>query len=133
MRKIDVYDLVPEMVKKLGAKRRSLLGPKTREIPEPVKNLKEIGHAIQTIKSSIGIDDVANIIENLDTFIDNKKCGEQMIAEFLEEHREIRLYKTRLETKGEEFFSENKKKMLEFFDNMEMTVTKKLRTNVAQN
>ena len=133
MRMIDVYDLVPDMVKKLGAKRRSLLGPKTRELPEPVKNLKEIGHAIQTIKSSIDIGDVTNIIENLDTFIDNKKCGEQMISEFLEEHREIRLYKTRLETKGSDFFSENKKKMLEFFDSMEFTVTKKLRTNVAQN
>ena len=133
MRKIDVYDLVPEMVKKLGAKRRSLLGPKSREITEPVKNLKEIGHAIQTAKSSIEMDDLTNLIENLDTFIDNKKCGEQMIEEFLDEHREIRLYKTRLETKGDQFLTENKKKMLEFFDNMEITVTKKLRTNVTQN
>ena len=56
-----------------------------------------------------------------------------MIAEFLDEHREIRLFKTRLETNGEKFFSENKKKMIEFFDNMEFTVTKKLRTNVTQN
>ena len=133
MRKIDVYDLVPDMVKKLGAKRRSLLGPKSRKVTEPVKNLKEIGHAIQTAKSSIEMDDLTNLIENLDTFIDNKKCGEQMIEEFLDEHREIRLYKTRLETKGDQFLTENKKKMLEFFDNMEITVTKKLRTNVTQN
>ena len=133
MRKIDVYDLVPDMVKKLGAKRRSLLGPKSRKVTEPVKNLKEIGHAIQTAKSSIEMNALTNLIENLDTFIDNKKCGEQMIEEFLDEHREIRLYKTRLETKGDQFLTENKKKMLEFFDNMEITVTKKLRTNVTQN
>ena len=79
------------------------------------------------------MNDLTNVIENLDTFIDNKKCGEQMIEEFLDEHREIRLYKTRLETKGDQFLTENKKKMLEFFDNMEITVTKKLRTNVTQN
>jgi len=67
----------------------------------------------------------------LQVFIDPSMCGEQMIEEFLEEHRDIRLYKVRLEERGSDFLVENKRKMLEFFDNIEIRVTKKLRTNIT--
>ena len=45
-------------------------------------------------------------------FIEPTKCGEQMIEEFLEEHREIRLYKVRLNDKGIDFVIDNKRKMI---------------------
>ena len=72
-------------------------------------------------------------LENLQTFIDPAMCGEQMIEEFLEEHRDIRLYKVRLEERGKDFLKENKRKMFEFFDNIEIRVTQKLKTNISQN
>ena len=56
-----------------------------------------------------------------------------MIEDFLDEHREIRLFKIRLDDKGKDYLIDNKKKMLELFENMEITVTKKLRANVPQN
>ena len=131
---IPIYDLEPEMGKKLGAKKRSLLGPKTKsKLTAPVKNLKEIGLAVQSIKTSIQDENVEKTLENLQTFIDPAMCGEQMIEEFLEEHRDIRLYKVRLDDRGEDFLIDNKRKMLEFFDNIEIRVTKKLRTNITQN
>ena len=55
-----------------------------------------------------------------------------MIEEFLEEHRDIRLYKIRLQEKGDNFLTDNKSKMLEFFEDLEIKVTKKLRTNIPQ-
>jgi len=129
---IPIYDLEPEMGKKLGARKRSLLGSKQKtKLTTPVKNLKEIGLAIQTIKSSINEENVQQTLENLQVFIDPSMCGEQMIEEFLEEHRDIRLYKVRLEERGSDFLVENKRKMLEFFDNIEIRVTKKLRTNIT--
>ena len=129
---IPIYDLEPEMGKKLGARKRSLLGSKQKtKLTAPVKNLKEIGLAIQTIKSSINEENVQQTLENLQVFIDPSMCGEQMIEEFLEEHRDIRLYKVRLEERGSDFLVENKRKMLEFFDNIEIRVTKKLRTNIT--
>ena len=131
---IPIYDLEPEMGKKLGAKKRSLLGPKTKtKMTAPVKNLKEIGLAVQSIKSSIQDEDVERTLSDLQVFIDPAMCGEQMIEEFLEEHRDIRLYKVRLEDRGVDFLIDNKRKMLEFFDNIEIRVTKKLRTNITQN
>ena len=39
--------------------------------------------------------------------------------EFLEEHREIRLYKIRLDDKGKDYLIDNKKKMLELFETIE--------------
>ena len=52
-----------------------------------------------------------------------------MIDEYLEEHREIRLVKIRLKDKGIDFLKDHKKKMLAMFDNMEISVTKKLRSD----
>ena len=131
---IDVYDLIPEMAKKLGQKKRGLLcTQKAKKITAPIKNLKEIGMAVQAAKSSIDQEDVNKAIESFNTFIEPTKCGEQMIEEFLEEHREIRLYKVRLNDKGVDFIIDNKKKMLEFFENLEVKVTKKLRASIPQN
>ena len=73
------------------------------------------------------------MIDSFDVFINPEKCGQQMIDEFLEEHREIRLYKIRLEDKGIDYLIDNKKKMLELFEKIEMQVTKKLRANVTHN
>ena len=129
---IPIYDLEPEMGKKIGAKKRTLLGTKKAKLTAPVKNLKEIGLAVQSIKSSIGEENVEKTLEGLQVFIDPSMCGEQMIEEFLEEHRDIRLYKVRLEERGSDFLIDNKRKMLEFFDNIEIRVTKKLRTNITQ-
>ena len=131
---IPIYDLVPEVAKKIVAKKRGLLGPKEiGKVPIPVKNLKEVGLAIQTSMSAIENEDVDKTVESLDVYINPAKCGQQMIDEFLEEHREIRLLKVRLKEKGLDFLLDNKKKIGSMFDDMEVSVTKKLRSDLAQN
>ena len=131
---IPIYDLIPDVAKKIGAKRRGLLGPKEiGKVPTPVKNLKEIGLAIQTTMTAIANEDIKKTVDSFDVFINPAKCGTQMIEEFLDEHREIRLFKIRLDDKGKDYLIDNKKKMLELFETIEMQVTKKLRANVAQN
>ena len=131
---IPIYDLIPDVAKKIGAKRRGLLGPKEiGKVSTPVKNLKEIGLAIQTTITAIENEDMKKTVESFDVYINPAKCGQQMIEEFLDEHREIRLFKIRLDDKGEDYLINNKKKMLELFETIEMKVTKKLRASVAQN
>ena len=56
-----------------------------------------------------------------------------MINDFLEQHREIRLFKIRLKDKGLDFLQDNKNKMLLLLDDMEVSVTKKLRSELPQN
>ena len=72
-------------------------------------------------------------IEFCNLFVDPTKCGQEMINDFLEEHREVRLFKIRLKDKGIDFLRDNQKKMLAMFDNMEMAVTKKLRSDLTTN
>ena len=131
---IPIYDLVPDVAKKIGAKRRGLLGPKEiGKVTTPVKNLKEIGLGIQTTMTAIENEDMKKTIDSFDVFINPAKCGQQMIEEFLDEHREIRLFKIRLDDKGQDYLIDNKKKMLELFETIEIQVTKKLRANVTHN
>ena len=127
---IDTYDLVPEIANKIGTIKRGMLGIPSKSLPKPVKNLKNLAEAIQLIKSSIEEEELEKTIEYCNLFVDPTKCGQKMIDEFLEEHREIRLLKIRLKDKGIDFLRDNKKKMLPMFENLEISVTKKLRSDL---
>jgi len=131
--KIPVYDLTPEMVDKVGSEKKSLFVMKKKRLPSSVKNLKELSYAIQSVKSSIEEVDVEKTIENFEPFIDPAKHGEQMIEQFFEEHREIRLWKIRLKDRGRDYIQDNKQKMLDLFDNIEAVVSRKLRSQIAKN
>ena len=130
---IDTYDLVPEIANKIGTIKRGMLGIPGKSLPKPVKNLKNLAEAIQLIKSSIEEGELEKTIEYCNLFVDPTKCGQEMIDDFLEEHREVRLFKIRLKDKGIDFLRDNQKKMLAMFDNMEMAVTKKLRSDLTTN
>lgn len=130
---IDTYDLIPEIANKIGTIKRGMLGIPGKSLPKPVKNLKNLAEAIQLIKSTIEEEELEKTIEYCNLFVDPTKCGQEMIDSFLEEHREVRLFKIRLKDKGIDFLRDNKKKMLAMFDNMEMAVTKKLRSDLTIN
>jgi len=130
---IDTYDLVPEIANKIGTTKRGMLGIPRRSLPKPVKSLKNLAEAIQLIRTSIEQEELEKSIEYCNLFINPEKCGQEMIDEFLEEHREIRLLKVRLKEKGLDFLQDNKRKIESMFDDMEVSVTKKLRSDLAQN
>ena len=54
-----------------------------------------------------------------------------MVERFLEEHREMRLWKIRLQDRGEEFLEDNRQKMLNVLDNIDAAVTRQLRGEAA--
>ena len=127
---IDTYDLIPEMATKIGTVKKGLLGIPNKSLPKPIKSLKNLAEAIQLIKSSIEEEELDKTIEYCNLFVDPTKSGQKMIDDFLEEHREIRLLKIRLKDKGIDFLRDNKKKMLPMFENMEISITKKLRSDL---
>jgi hypothetical protein len=129
--KIPVYDLADNIAEKIGKEKIGLFGITKKKLPKPVKNLKKLSQSIQTAKEAIEEGDVGKTIEVFEEFIDPTKSGEQMIENFFEEHREIRLWKIRLNDRGEDYIIDNKDKMLEVFDNIEVTITKKLRDEIA--
>ena len=129
--KIPIYDLAPNVAEKIGKEKKGLFGITKKRLPKPVKNLKELSQAVQTVKETIEEEDVEKTIDVFEEFIDPTKLGEQMIETFFDEHREIRLWKIRLKDRGEDYLIENKEKMLVLFDNIEATITKKLRNEIS--
>jgi len=130
---VDTYDLVPEVANKVGTTKRGMLGIPRKSLPKPVKDLKNLAEAIQLIKTTIEDEELEKTMEYCNLFINPEKCGQEMIDDFLEEHREIRLFKIRLKDKGLDFLLVNKKKILALLDDMEVSVTKKLRSDLARN
>ena len=129
--KIPIYDLSDNFAEKVGKEKIGLFGITKKRLPKPVKNLKVMSQAIQSAKEAIEEANVENAIKVFDQFIDPTKSGEQMIENFFEEHREIRLWKIRLKDRGADYMIENKDKMLEVLENVEVTITKKLRDEIA--
>ena len=129
--RIPIYDLADNIAEKIGKEKKGLFGITKKTLPKPVKNLKELSQAIHSVKESIEEEDVDKTIEIFEEFIDPKKSGEQMIENFFDEHREIRLWKIRLKDRGVDYLIDNKEKMTVLFDNIEGTVTKKLRNEIS--
>ena len=129
--RIPVYDLAPNVAEKMGKEKKGLFGITRKKLPKPVKNLKELSQAIQDAKEAIEEENAEKAIEIFDEFVDPKKSGEPMIENFFDEHREIRLWKIRLKDRGNDYFAENKEKMLILFNNVEVTITKKLRNEIS--
>jgi len=128
--RIPIYDLAPNVAEKMGKEKKGLFGITRKTLPKPVKNLKELSSAIQLAREAIEDENIEKIIDVFDTFIDPAKSGEQMIENFFDEHREIRLWKIRLKDRGEDYLIENKEKMLVLLGNVEVTITKKLRNEI---
>ncbi|MFQ5476762.1 MAG: tetratricopeptide repeat protein [Nitrosopumilus sp.] len=129
--KIPIYDLADNVAEKIGKEKKGLFGITKKNLPKPVKNLKELSHAVHSVKEAIEAEDVEKTMDIFEEFIDTKKSGEQMIENFFDEHREIRLWKIRLKDRGEDYLITNKDKMLVLFDNIEVTITKKLRNEIS--
>ena len=127
LNKIDTYDIEPELADKVGVEKRSLVGT-TKKLPSSVKGLREVGDAINTTKIAIQDEDVPKLLESFGAFIESDKLGGMMIEQFLEDHREIRLFKVRIEERGIDYLKDNKQKILDLFDNLEMAITKKIRS-----
>jgi hypothetical protein len=129
--KIPIYDLAANIADKIGKEKKGLFGITRKTLPRPIKNLKQLSQAIQSVRESIEGKDVEKTMEVFEEFIDPSKSGEQMIENFFEAHREIRLWKIRLKDRGADYMIENKDKMLEVLENVEVTITKKLRDEIA--
>jgi len=132
LQKVEEYEIVPELAEKIGVEKKTFFGTTKKSQPIVIQNLKEINEAVHAAKTSIEKGDVSEIISKLDVFIEPSKKGSQMIEYFFEEHRDIRLYKVRLTDKGSEYLQVNKQKIIDLFDNIEMMITKKLRTESAE-
>lgn len=130
--RIPTYDLAKKIADRVVTEKRGFLGLTRKKISGSIQSLRLLSESVQISKTSIEEEDVGKTISSLEAFIDPQKCGPLMIEQFFEEHRDIRLWKVRLEHRGRDYLLEHKERMLNILENIGVTVTKKLRDDAAE-
>ena len=125
--RIPTYDLAKTLADRVTVEKKGFLGLTRKRVTGSVQIFRMLGESVQVAKTSIEGEDIKNTISSFDAFIDPKKCGPVMIEQFFEEHRDIRLWRVRLEHRGQEYLLEHKERMLATMENIGVAVTRKLR------
>ena len=126
--RIPMYDLGKHLSDRVTVEKRGFLGLTHKKTTGPVQSFRMLSESVQAAKTSIEEEDVEKTIDALDVFVNPQKCGPVMIEQFFEEHRDIRLWKVRLDHRGRNYLLEHKERMLNMLENISTSVTKKIRS-----
>ena len=127
--RIPMYDLGKHLSDRVTVEKRGFLGLTHKKTTgPPVQSFRMLSESVQAAKTSIEEEDVEKTIDALDVFVNPQKCGPVMIEQFFEEHRDIRLWKVRLDHRGRNYLLEHKERMLNMLENISTSVTKKIRS-----
>ena len=129
--RIPTYDLAKTLADRVTREKKGFLGLTRKKMTGSVLIYRMLSEAVHAAKTSVEEENVQSTISNLEIFIDPKKCGPVMIEQFFEEHRDIRLWKVRMEHRGQEYLLEHKERILSTLDNISVTVTRRLRDDYS--
>jgi hypothetical protein len=84
-----------------------------KQVSAPVQQLKDIKEILTKAKDSIEKGDVAGTLEHFDELVSPMKHGNAMMEQFFDEHRDLRLYKIRLQDRGQEYLNAHKSDLID--------------------
>ncbi len=111
--KEEFYELAKEIADKVGTIRRTGLFGTNKEVSAPLQQLKDIREVLGKTKESVEKGELATTIELFDQLVNPLKHGSAMVEQFIEEHRDLRLYKIRLQDKGQEYLNSHKSDLVD--------------------
>src|ERR687883_1732424 len=124
--KEEYYELPKEIANKVGTTKKSgFFG--TKQISAPVQQLKDIKEVLTKAKDSIEKGDLASTLEYFDDLVSPTKHGSAMIEQFFDAHRDLRLYKIRLQDRGQEYLNAHKSDLIDLITRIDG----KVRSNPA--
>lgn len=126
--RIPVYDLAKQISDNITVEKRGFLGLTRKKLTGPIQSFRVLSESVQIAKTAIEEEDVEETMKSLDVFVNSDKCGPVMIEQFFDEHRDIRLWRARLDHRGRDYLIENKDRMLNVLENVGASVTKKMRS-----
>lgn len=124
--RIPVYDLTKQISDRMTVEKRGFLGLTRKKLTGQLQSFRMLSESVQVAKIAIEEEDVEGTINSLDVFVNSDKCGPVMIEQFFEEHRDIRLWRARLDHRGRNYLIEHKERMLNVLENVGASVTKKM-------
>jgi tetratricopeptide (TPR) repeat protein len=111
--KEEFYELAKEIADKVGTIRRSGLFGTNKEVTAPVQQVKDIREVLGKAKEAIEKGELTTTLDLFDDLVNPAKHGSAMIEQLFDEHRDIRLYKIRLQDKGQEYLNSHKSDLAE--------------------
>lgn len=107
------YELAKEIADKVGTIRRSGLFGTNKEVFAPVQQVKDIREVLGKMRDSVEKGELALTLDLLDELVNPAKHGSAMIEQFFDEHRDLRLYKIRLQDRGQEYLNSHKSDLID--------------------
>jgi tetratricopeptide (TPR) repeat protein len=119
--KEEYYELPKEIAEKVGiTKKTGLFGSK--QISAPLQQLKDIKEVLTKAKDSIEKGDLPGTLEHFDELVSPTKHGNAMLEQFFDAHRDLRLYKIRLQDRGQEYLNAHKSDLIDLITRIDHTL-----------
>jgi tetratricopeptide (TPR) repeat protein len=112
------YELVKGLSEKIGEVKRSGFLSTRKEFLAPVQEIKEILESLDKAVEEVKNGNLALTLEALDQLISSAKHGNTLIEQFFEQHRDLRLFRIRLENRGQEYLISHKSEILQVLTNI---------------
>jgi len=108
--KEEYYELSRDISDKLGeVKRSGFLKPK--EYSAPIQEIKDIIEILDKSTESVKNGDLNQTIDSFEQLTNPSKHGNTMIEQFFDQHRDLRLYRARLNDKGQDYLDSHKSEL----------------------
>ncbi len=123
--KDEQYELTKELISKIGVEKRN-------SHSKPLEGKKEIFFSTQQLKDISAIlyesseysesGDLKLLLQNIDKLLNPILHGTLILDNFFEEHRELRLFNSRLRERGQEYLNMNKEEISKFMLDMDKKI-----------
>jgi hypothetical protein len=115
--KDEQYELTKELISKIGVEKRNprskpLEGKK--EVLFSTQQLKDISVILYEASEASERGDLNSLVQNIDKLLNPILHGTLILDNFFEEHRELRLFNSRLRERGQEYLNLNKEEISKF-------------------
>jgi len=110
--KEEFYELAKEIADKVGITKRTGLFS-SKQVSAPVQQLKDISEILGKAKEAVEQGNLGDTLEYFDQLTNPAKHGSTMVEQFFDEHRDLRLYKIRLNDRGQEYLNAHKSELVD--------------------
>ena len=121
-RKEEYYELAKAIAERVGTTKRTGFLHRTKTLSAPVQQLRDISEILGEAKMAIERGDLDATTNNFELLINPNKHGAAMIEQFLDDHRDLRLYQIRLKDRGLEYLNSHKAELLNLVENLDAKV-----------
>jgi tetratricopeptide (TPR) repeat protein len=119
--KEEFFELAKEIADKVGVTKRTGLFS-SKQVSAPVQQLKDIKEVLGKAKESVEKGDLAGTLQCFDELVSPAKHGSAMMEQFFDAHRDLRLYKIRLQDKGQEYLNAHKSDLVDLITKIDHSV-----------